>query len=142
MEDVIQYLTMKNKYYEKFYSLSRHFLEQTHKNKWDNLSFFVENRERLLNLIRSLDIKIARAFKECTLNEIEIDSYRNTLKKLFDKKKILGDQIIGVDLQLISKIDAFKTETIKDLKSNLKTSSHLDSFERTSQTKRTRTKDA
>lgn len=132
MEDVIQYLKMKNKYYEKFFSISTKFLEETNSDRWDNLQFFVENRERLLNIIRSLDQKIARAFKECSANETELDSYRDSLKKLFDRKKYLGDQIISIDLQLISKIDSMKTKTIQKLKSTLQTNQVLDSFERSS----------
>jgi len=142
MEEVIQYLQMKNKYYEKFFSISTKFLEETNSDRWDNLSFFVENRERLLNIIRSLDQKIARAFKDSTTTEDELNSYRDSLKTLFDKKKSLGEKIIAIDLQLISKIDAMKTQTIKKLKSNLKTTHHLDSFEKSTNTKRRRTKDA
>jgi hypothetical protein len=142
MEEVIEYLKMKNKYYEKFYTISTKFLEETNRDHWDNLSFFVENRERLLNIIRSLDLKIARAFKESTNNEAEMESYKATLQQLFDKKKHLGERIISIDLQLISRIDSMKTETIKKLKSTLKTHSHLDSFERTSNTRRRRVKDA
>ena len=117
-------------------------MEETNHDHWDNLRFFVENRERLLNIIRSLDQKIARAFKESTANENELNSYKDTLKKLFDRKKYLGEQIISIDLQLISKIDMMKTQTIQKLKSTLQTSQQLDTFERTSQSKRPRSKDA
>jgi hypothetical protein len=119
MEEVIHYLEMKNKYYEKFFTISTKFLEETNSDQWDNLSFFVENRERLLNIIRSLDQKIARAFKDSSTTEEEMNSYRETLKKLFDRKKVLGDQIINVDLMLISKIDMMNTQTIKKLKTSI-----------------------
>ncbi|MFM8314409.1 MAG: hypothetical protein ACKOA8_09005 [Deltaproteobacteria bacterium] len=142
MEEVIHYLEMKNKYYEKFFTISTKFLEETNSDQWDNLSFFIENRERLLNIIRSLDQKIARAFKDSSTTEEEMNSYRETLKKLFDRKKVLGDQIINIDLMLISKIDMMKTQTIKKLKTTLKTHHHIDSFERSSNNKRRRTKDA
>lgn len=142
MEEVIQYLEMKNNYYEKFFDISLKFLGETKNNHWDNLKFFVENRERLLNIIRSLDQKIARAFNKSTNNEDEINSYRDTLRKLFDKKKELGEKIISIDLQLISKIDSMKTHTIKQLKTTLETHQQIDSFERSSNTKRRRNKDA
>ena len=74
MEEVIHYLEMKNKYYEKFFTISTKFLEETNSDQWDNLSFFVENRERLLNIIRSLDQKIARAFKDSSTTEEEMNS--------------------------------------------------------------------
>jgi len=142
MEEVINYLQIKNNYYEKFLTISTKFLEETNSDQWQNLNFFIENRERLLNIIRSLDQKIARAFKESNANEEEMNSYREALKTLFDRKKNLGEKIIAVDLQLISKIDQMKTETIKRLKSDLKTTHQIVSFERTSSNKRRRTKDA
>lgn len=141
MEEVIQFLKMKNKYYQKFFSISTKFLEETNGDHWDNLKFFVENRERLLNIIRSLDQKIARAFKESGTSEEEMNSYRETLRSLFDQKKQLGEQIIAVDLQLISKIDAMKTQTIKKLQTEVKTTHQLGTFER-STTRRRKTKDA
>lgn len=142
MEEVIQYLEMKNNYYEKFLEISLKFLTETKNNHWDNLQFFVENRERLLNIIRSLDQKIARSFNTSNNNEEEMNSYRDTLKRLFERKKALGDKIINLDLQLISKIDTMKSQTIKQLKTNLETTQQLDSFQRTSSSKRRRTKDA
>lgn len=138
MEQVIEYLKMKNKYYEKFYVISTKFLEETNQDQWENLSFFVENRERLLNIIRSLDQKIARAFSQNASNEATVDSYRETLKKLFDRKRYLGDQIIAIDLQLISRIDNLKIKTIEKLKANVKMGQHLGTFEKSSQASRRR----
>ena len=142
MEEVIQYLEMKNNYYQKFFDISLKFLTEAKSDQWDNLKFFVENRERLLNIIRSLDQKIARAFNESSMTEEEMNSYRENLKRLFDQKKSLGEKIISIDLQLISKVDYLKTQTIKDLKSTLKTHHQIDSFQRSSSPKRRRTKDA
>lgn len=142
MEEVIHYLEMKNKYYEKFFNISTKFLSETNNDQWSNLQFFVENRERLLNIIRSLDQKIARAFKESNASEDEMNSYRESLKKLLNRKNYLGEKIISIDLQLISKIDTMKNQTIKNLKSTLKTHQQIDTFERSSIAKRIRTKDA
>lgn len=142
MEQVIQYLEMKNNYYEKFFDISLKFLSEAKNNQWDNLKFFVENRERLLNMIRALDQKIARAFNKSSNSEEELNSYRETLRGLFDRKKSLGEKIINIDLQLISRIDNMKSKTIKQLKSSLETHQQIDTFERSSNTKRRRSKDA
>jgi hypothetical protein len=142
MEEVIHYLELKNKYYEKFFNISTKFLAETNCDQWSNLQFFIENRERLLNIIRSLDQKIARAFKESNASEDEMNGYRESLKKLFDRKTNLGEKIISIDLQLISKIDTMKNQTIKNLKSTLKTHQQINTFERSSTPKRTRSKDA
>jgi hypothetical protein len=64
MEEVIHYLEMKNHYYEKFQTITEKFLQQANQDRWDEIEFFVDNRERILNIIRSFDFKIAEAFEQ------------------------------------------------------------------------------
>jgi len=69
MEDVIQYLELKNQYYEKFFELTRKFIEDIEGNRWDDVSYFVDNRERLINIIQYCDHRIAKTFKNTDPNE-------------------------------------------------------------------------
>jgi hypothetical protein len=128
MEEVIEYLQMKNHYYEKFYSLTAKFLAQVQKNNWDDISFFVDNRERLLNIIRSFDYKISRVFDESQLSEGALVKLRPQVKALLDKRAELASKIVNIDLELISKIDEYKSDAIRDLKKSVETKSQVDSF--------------
>jgi hypothetical protein len=128
MEEILHYLELKNQYYEKFCSMSAKFLARTYDNLWDDLTFFVDNRERILNIIRSYDFKIAKLFNEIDTTTLDLAMYRPRVKMLLDRRTELAKRIVDVDLELISRIDEMKTDTIRDLKKTVETGHQLESF--------------
>lgn len=128
MEEIIHYLEMKNLYYSKFLSVSTQFLEKAEENEWEDLTFFVENRERILNIIRSFDFKIAECFENVETNAAQMELYQERVKNLLSDRKEMADRIVEVDLKLISRMDDMKTETIRELKRSVKTAQQLESF--------------
>lgn len=128
MEEVIHYLELKNQYYSKFYSVTLRFLDRTNRNDWDEMGLFVDNRERILNIIRSFDYKIADRFQNLCLPPNELACYRSRVKELLDTRRDLAHKIVALDLELISKMEEIKSETIRELKKNFETSSQLNSF--------------
>ena len=128
MQEVLEYLQMKNHYYEKFYSLTEKFLAQVEKNNWEDIQFFVDNRERLLNIIRSFDHKIASVFDKMKISDSEMSEMKPKVKELLDKRAAIASKIVSLDLHLISKIDDHKSDTIRDLKKTMETKDQMDSF--------------
>jgi hypothetical protein len=128
MEEILHYLELKNQYYEKFCSMSAKYLARTYDNRWEDLSFFVDNRERILNIIRSFDFKIAKLFGEIDPTALDLSMYRPRVKALLDRRSELAKKIVEVDLELISRIDEMKTETIRDLKKTVETAHQMESF--------------
>jgi hypothetical protein len=131
MEEVLHYLQLKNQYYEKFLTISQRFLEQANQNKWDELEFFVDNRERILNIIRSYDFKVARAFQKAEIKG-DTEYYGKRVRELLDKRTQLASKIVALDLELITKIDEIKSETVRELKRTVETQHQIDSFEKNS----------
>lgn len=129
MEEVIQYLELKNKYYEKFYNVTLKFLQKPSDDKWGNIEFFVDNRERILNIIRSFDFKIAHYFDGRSPKDTNLEIYRERVKQLMEIRGQWVSKIVALDLELNSKIDDMKTETIRELKRVQETSQALDLFE-------------
>jgi hypothetical protein len=129
MEEVIHYLEMKNHYYEKFQSITEKFLVLANQDQWDGIEFFVDNRERILNIIRSFDFKIAEAFDRIDFAMFNPVVYRSRVKELLDRRAALGNKIIALDLELIAKMEETKSETIRELKKTLETNQQLQSFE-------------
>lgn len=129
MEEVIHYLELKNQYYEKFYNVTLKFLRQPSEDKWNNIEFFVDNRERILNIIRSFDFKIAHFFDGRSPADINVERYREQVRRLMEVRSQWASKIVTLDLELSSKIDEMKTETIRELKRVQETSQALDSFE-------------
>lgn len=129
MEDIIHYLELKNQFYGKFLALTSKFLGKTADNQWDDLELFMDNRERVLNIIRSFDFRIAKSFEELDLSKVNLDDYRDQVKSFLDERKAIVDQIVKIDLELVSRIDDLKSETIRELKRAVKTSQHVESFD-------------
>jgi len=128
MEEVLHYLQLKNQFYEKFYSVTCKFLDQANRNQWDDIENFVDNRERILNIIHSFDFKIASLFQKLNLSKDELDKYRGTVKEILDARAALANQIVRADLELITKMDEMKNDTIKDLKKSVETMHQINSF--------------
>lgn len=131
MEEVLHYLQLKNQYYEKFLTTTQRFIEQANQGKWEDLEFFVDNRERILNIIRSYDFKVARAFQKAEVTN-ENDYYGKRVRELLDRRTALANKIVSLDLELIAKIDEIKSETVRELKKSVETSHQIESFEKTS----------
>lgn len=131
MEEVLHYLQLKNQYYEKFLSITQRFLENANNNKWDDLEFFVDNRERILNIIRSYDFKVARAFQRADVKS-DSEYYGKRVRELLDKRTQLANKIVALDLELIAKIDEIKSETVRELKRSVETTHQIDSFTKNS----------
>ena len=130
MEEVLQYLEMKNHYYEKFFSVTQKFLDQIARNNWKDLDFFVDSRERILNIIRSFDAKISQAVEQSDTKIKATDEDRAILNQMMVIKRSLADKILELDLQVISAIDDYKNETIRELKKTLEAQPQIDAFEK------------
>jgi hypothetical protein len=128
MDEVLHYLTLKNQYYEKFYNVTLKFIELANQNNWDEIELFVDNRERILNIIHSFDYKISQLFQELKMSKDELDSYREQVQLIMGARRTIADKIVEADLELISKMDEMKTETIRELKKTLETSHQINSF--------------
>jgi hypothetical protein len=128
MEEVLHYLALKNHYYEKFYTLTVKFIELANNDKWDDLELFVDNRERILNIIHSFDFKISTQFQKLNLSPQELEIYRSRVRGLMELRSQLASKIVAADLELISKMDEVKTETIHELKRTVETGQQLNSF--------------
>ncbi|MCB0405085.1 MAG: hypothetical protein KDD51_09885 [Bdellovibrionales bacterium] len=129
MEELLGYLKLKNQYFEKFLKVTRQFLQCSDEQKWNDISFFVDNRERILNIIRYFDHKIARLFNAQQMASVDVVRYRPEVKKLLQDRERLAKKIVKLDLELISTIDEMKSETIGELKRSLDSKRQLKSFD-------------
>lgn len=128
MDELLGYLKLKNQYFEKFLKVTRQFLQSTDTQKWNDVSFFVDNRERILNIIHYFDHKIAKIFNDPKMASVDVVRYRPEVKSLLDERERLAKKIVKLDLELISTIDDMKSETIGELKKSLDSKKQLESF--------------
>ena len=128
MEDVLAYLELKNRYYEKFLHITEKFLTVAKKNQWNGLELFIDSRERIISIIRSFDFKIATSFEKQKLTAHVIETLRPQVKELMERRDSLVAKIVCIDLELASTMDLFKSETIRDLKRTISLSQKIQTF--------------
>lgn len=116
MEEVLHYLDLKNRYYEKFHALTTRFLEDACADRWERLAETVDSRERILHILRSFDFKIARLFEEIDPTAYDLGAYAPRVRELFDRREELVKSIVTLDLELIGRIDEVKTEALREKK--------------------------
>lgn len=129
MEDVLAYLELKNRYYSKFLSITEKFLLLARTNKWDGLDLFVDSRERIINIIKAFDFKIAAAFERECLTSEQVNSFRPRVKELLDLRNSLVSKIVAADLELIQNIEDMKSDTIRELKKTISVTQQIHAFE-------------
>lgn len=137
MESILHYLELKNQYFEKMYQMTLKQLKHCQEGQWDELELFVENRERILNIIRSYDFKIAREFKLIEGEGALLNKYSIDVKKLLDQRKKIAEKIVKIDIEVLSKMEEIKNETIKDLKKTVETNHFMQAFNAMGQKRKT-----
>ncbi len=128
MEEVLYYLNLKNQYLEKFLAMTQKFLAQVTQDKWDDIELFVDNRERILNIIHTFDAKMASVFEELDITSYNLELYRPRVKEIFQQREELAKKIVDTDLELVSKMEEIKIETIRELKKHVQTTHQISSF--------------
>lgn len=140
MDEVIYYLELKNQYYEKFQQMTRRFLDKASQNQWEGLDFFVENRERVLKIIQYFDHKIAMQLQAIPNGTTDVEAYREQVREIMKRRHILGQSIVQLDLELVSKLEDVRNETIRELKKTQDYGKTLSSYNGSSEPEKRRVK--
>lgn len=115
MEEVLYYLELKNQFFEKLLAMTEDFLAKAKNNLWARVNQFTEDRERVLDMIRTFESKIAQKFATVHLSADEVQFYQPLVKEHFRKREALVHRIVNLDLELIARIDEIKSERILEL---------------------------
>ncbi len=112
MEKVIALLKEKNHFLEKFYALNEYELMSLSEGCFDNIEAFYHARDRILDLIRSLDGLIAVEQSTCTSHI----RHKSELDHIFKSRDEIVAMIVSQDLQVISYIESEKSKIIRELR--------------------------
>lgn len=113
MRRLIELLDQKNHYLEKFYSVNEEHLVQFLKRQFDEINYFYETRENILEILKYIDqeIKImSHSEIEETMVQVEQIKERLAVKDVFVKR------IIQQDIDILACIEAEKNSIIQELK--------------------------
>ena len=130
-EEVIYYLELKNQYYEKFFQMTKKFIQKAGANQWEGLDFFVENRERVLKIIQYFDNKISHVLEKLPTKVSADNASRERVREIMEERNEWGKHIVEQDLELLSKLEEVRNETIKELKKTQDLDSKISSYTNT-----------
>lgn len=113
----IQLLNEKNHFLEKFYSLNEKQLVQLSASQFDNVEYFYNQREDILNIIKYIDAELVRVHNDEVAMNVMVSSHDQvTVKECLRVKDIFVNRIVEQDIQIISLIERLKSNIIKELK--------------------------
>ena len=113
---IIQLMTEKNHFLEKFNSINDRQIVKLEAKNYEDIENFYNARENLIKIIKYLDKEIYKAHQQHKeLNAVFTIRQKEVLKESLKKKEALVSKIIEQDVTVLSLIDQAKTEIIKEL---------------------------
>lgn len=115
MTRIISLLNEKNHYLEKFYSLNETELVNFAQGQFENLEYFYQTRDRILDVLKYVDAQIERAHLEMGTTSAIADQDRREVKAALAIKDEYVARIIEQDIQVLSCIEMAKNSIIREL---------------------------
>lgn len=118
MEKIIDLLTEKNEYLEKFYLINERELINFADGRFDTVEGFYRTRDKILDLIRCIDGLIDeenKAFAAGEASSIEPE-HRAEIERLLKSKDAIVKAILEQDLQVLAYIEKEKSKIIRELR--------------------------
>ncbi len=115
MQEIIRLLNDKNGHLEKFLNFNEIELMNFFDGHFENLDHFYQAREVILNIISRIDELVEEA-QDLQEDNVQItDQQKREILQALEKKNNLVTEILSLDLQILSAIEAEKSRIIKDL---------------------------
>lgn len=115
MTRIITLLNEKNHYLEKFYALAEMELVNFAQGQFDNLEYFYQTRERILDVLKYVDAQLEKAQSAIEQSGIVNEEYRREVRDALAIKDEYVARIIEQDIQVLACIEMAKNSIIKEL---------------------------
>ena len=113
MTRVVTLLNEKNHYLEKFFSLNETELANFVQGNFDNLEYFYQTRDRILDVVRYIDAQIE---KEQVQDMATIaEDFKKQVRQAMTIKDQYVARIIEQDIQVLACIENAKNQIIREL---------------------------
>ncbi len=113
---LVQLLTEKTHFLEKFYTLNETQIAELENGHFDKIEKFYNQREDILKILKHLDAEVNRAHM---LHKEISGVFTETDKAAFNEcmriKEMFVEKIIDQDMQVLSLIDEAKSKIIREL---------------------------
>ena len=115
MTRIITLLNEKNHYLEKFYALNEVELANFAQGQFDNLEYFYQTRDRILDVLKYVDAQIEKAHSEIGAESVIAENERREVKEALSIKDEYVARIIEQDIQVLACIEMAKNSIIREL---------------------------
>lgn len=140
MDKIVRLMDEKNHFLEKFREANERELKQFSIGNFVALAEFYDSREKLLEIIKTIDEKLDEAQAEVDWDALKLDErvleMRFKIKNILSEKDALVAEILAQDLQILSYIDQEKSHIIKELRQIKKTKAAVGAYRNPTSTKR------
>lgn len=113
---LVQLLTEKTHFLEKFYTLNEAQIAELENGHFDKIEKFYNQREDILKILKHLDAEVNRAHtlhKE--INGVFTETDRAAFHECMRVKEMFVEKIIDQDMQVLALIDEAKSKIIREL---------------------------
>lgn len=114
MLQVLNLMESKNHYLEKFYSLNEEALHRFRASEFDDLDDFYQRREKLLEIIRYIDVRMDQ--EQALVKTPASETHQKSLRELLAIKEQFVKRILDQDLEVLMYLDQEKSRLIQDLR--------------------------
>jgi hypothetical protein len=114
---VIQLMSEKNHFLEKFMSLNEKQILRFESGNYDQIELFYNQREDLLKIIKYIDAETNKAQLAIKQSSVMLsDAERKTIKESLKTKDNYTAKILDQDMHVLSLIDRAKSKIITELR--------------------------
>ena len=129
MDRLIDLLKEKNHYLESFFAVNEHELSNFSEGEFENVEGFYQAREKILEFIKRIDLKID--LEQKTSTGIITDDFRTEVEACLMVKDEWVTAILQQDLQVISYVENEKSNIIRELSATRQTKRAVTAYAKT-----------
>lgn len=113
---IVQLMTEKNHFLEKFYTLNEQQIIKLESGHFDEIETFYNKREDMINILKYIDSEINKAhLQHKDINGVFADTDKRALRECMRVKEMFVGKILDQDMQVLALIDEAKTKIIREL---------------------------
>ncbi len=113
---IVQLMTEKNHFLEKFYTLNEQQIIKLESGHFEDIETFYNKREDMINILKYIDSEINKShLQHKDINGVFAETDKRALRECMRVKEMFVGKILDQDMQVLALIDEAKTKIIREL---------------------------
>jgi len=113
---IVQLLTEKNHFLEKFFTINEKQIARLEAGHYDDIEQFYNKREDLIKILKHLDQEVLKSHTQHKeINGVFTATDKASLRECMRIKEMFVERIVDQDMQVLALIDEAKSKIIREL---------------------------